>query len=220
MSPKKSNQIRRLRPWQRIYKGMHKTLSSLLVVGLIGMGLAAASSPRPVQVYNPAAEKVRQVLEELSANSEKGHPASRTYQLSQTEINAYLLDELRHQEESAIESVSVILRDGGFLAIIGIDPDRLQLGEVGMTGNLLGLLFEGKQTLEIEGRLHVNQGNGTYQVERVRFQSVTLPIVLIDQILSSLGQGQNPPLDLTSGFPMPYGIRSVIVSPGQVVIKT
>ena len=212
--------MRRLRPWQRLYKSMRTTLSSLLVVGLIGMGLAAGSSPHPVQIYNSGAEKVRQVLEELSANSETGHPASKTYQLSQAEINAYLLDELRHQEESAIESVSVILRDGGFLAIIGIDPDRLQLGENAITGNLLGLLFEGKQTLEIEGQLHVNQGNGTYQVQRVRFQGVTLPIVLIDQILNSLGQSQDPPLNPTSTFPMPYGIRSVTVSPGQVVIET
>ena len=198
---------------------MQKTLSSLIVVGLIGMGLAAGSS-HPVQVHNSGAERVRQILEELSANSEKGHPASRTYQLSQAEINAYLLDELRQQEDSAIESVSIILKEGGFLTIIGIDPDRLQLGETAMTGDLLGLLFEGKQTLEIEGQLNVNQGNGIYQVQRVRFQGVILPIVLIDQILTSLGQSQDPPLDLISSFPMPYGIRSVIVSPGQVVIET
>ena len=49
---------------------------------------------------------------------------------------------------------------------------------------------------------------------------MALPIELVNEILISLGKGLDPPLDPTSPFPMPYGIRSVIVSPGQVTLET
>ena len=200
---------------------MRKISSSLLVAGtLIWMGLTDGSSLYPAQIYESGAEKVRRVLEELSANSQGGQPPPRTYRLSQAEINAYLLDELRHQEESAVESVSILLREGGFVTMLGIDPDRLQLGEDTATGGLLGLLFEGKQTLEIEGRLNVNNGSGRYQIQQVRFNGLALPIEVVNEILTSLGQSQDPPFDPISPFPMPHGIQSVIVSPGQVVIET
>ena len=75
------------------------------------------------------------------------------------------------------------------------------------------------QTLEIEGQLNVNNGSGRYQIQQVRFTGLALPIELVSEILVSLGQGLDPPFDPTSPFPMPYGIRSVIVSPGQVTIE-
>ena len=187
---------------------------------LVWMGLISGSPLYPQQIHLSGVEKVRQVLEELNANSETGNLPPRTYQLSQAEINAYLLDELRQQEESAVESVSVLFRDGEFVTRIGIDPDRLQLGEGPMAGGLLGLLFEGKQTLEIKGQLSVKDGSGKYQIQQILFSGLTLPLELVKKILLSLGQGMNPPFDPTSPFPMPYGIRSVIVSPGQVVIET
>ena len=199
---------------------MRKIFSPLVVGMLIWMGLTAGSSLYPAQIYQSGAEKVRQVLAALSANSQKGHPPRRTYQLSQAEINAYLLDELRHQEENAVKSIMVLLRDGEFVTILEIDPDRLPLGGDTTTGGLLGLLFEGKQTLEIEGQLSVNSGSGNYQIQQVRFNGMVLPIELVNEILTSLGRSQNPPLDPTSTFPMPYGIQSVVVSSGQVIIET
>ena len=200
---------------------MWKFSSSLLGVStLVCMGFTAGNSPDPLQIYDSGAEKVRQVLGGLNGNSQMGHPPRRTYRLSQAEINAYLLDELRQQEKSVVESVSVLFRDGEFVTMIGFDPERLQLGEDTMARGLLGLLFEGTQTLEIEGQLRVNNGSGRYQIERVRFSGLALPIELVNEILISLGKGQDPPFDPTSSFPMPYGIRSVIFSPGQVIIET
>ncbi len=200
---------------------MRKTFSPLPAAGtLIWIGLAAGSLLYPAQIYQAGAEKVRHVLEELSENSEGRHPLPRTYSLSQAEINAYLLDELSHQDQRAIEDVSILLRDGEFVTTIGVDPDRLQLGEDTTAGTLLGLLFEGKQTLEIEGRVSVNNGIGSYQIQQVRFSGVALPRKLVNEILTSLGQSQDPPFDPTSTFPLPYGIQSITVSPGQVIIET
>ncbi|MCH8820416.1 MAG: hypothetical protein IIB03_08875, partial [Acidobacteria bacterium] len=123
---------------------MWKFSSSLLVVStLVCVGFTAGNPPYPLRIYESGAEKVRQVLEELNGNSQMGHPPRRTYQLSQAEINAYLLDELRQQEKSVVESVSVLFRDGEFVTMIGFDPERLQLGEDTMARGLLGLLFEG-----------------------------------------------------------------------------
>jgi hypothetical protein len=199
---------------------MRQISSSLLVGTLIWIGLITSSSLYPAQIYQSGAERVRRVLEELSANSQGEQPPLTTYQLSQAEINAYLLDELRHRENSAVASVSILLREGGFVTMIEIDPDQLQLGENTATGELLKLLFNGKQTLEIEGRLSVTNGSGRYQIQQVRFSGVALPIELANKILTSLGQSQDPPFDPLSTFPMPHGIRSVIVSPGQIVIAT
>ncbi|MEE8349449.1 MAG: hypothetical protein V3R94_07755 [Acidobacteriota bacterium] len=187
---------------------------------LIWIGLTTGSLLYSAQIYQSGAEKVRQVLEELSENSQEGQAQPRTYRLSQAEINAYLLDELGQQEQRAVEDVSILLRDGEFVTTVGIDPDRLQLGENTTAGTLLGLLFEGKQTLEIEGRLSVINGIGSYQIQQVRFSGMALPRELVNEILTSLGRSQDPPFDPTSTFPIPYGIQSIIVSAGQVIIAT
>lgn len=200
--------------------GVWKISSSLLSVGLIWMGLTAGSSLYPAQIYQSGSQKVRRVLEELHANAQEGHPPPRTYRLFQAEINAYLLDQLRLQEESAVENISILLRDDGFVTIISIDPDRLQLGENTATGRLLGTLLQGKLTLEIEGQISVSNRSGQFQIQQTRFSGMELPIALVNEILISLGQSQDPPFDPTSSFPMPFGIQSIVVSGGQVVIET
>jgi hypothetical protein len=199
---------------------MPKISSSLLAVGLIWMGLTAGSSLYPAQIYQSGSQKVRRVVEELSANAQAGDTSPRTYRLSQVEINAYLLDQLRQQEENAVENISILLGEGTFLTLITIDPDRLQMGGNAAAGRLLGALLEGSLALEIKGRILVSDGSGKYQIQQIRFNGMELPIALVTELLISLGRSQDPPFDPTSSFSMPFGIQSIVVSGGQVVIET
>ena len=198
---------------------MHKVAYPALLVVLTCMSLVGASL-HPPQVYDSGGEKVRQVLEALRTDSQAEPPPKKTYQLSQAQINAYLLEELSHQEESFVLSFSVLLGDGNFTTMIEVDFDQLRPAEQTTPWDLLRILFKGKQTLEVEGVLNVSQGRGNYHIQQAQFSGVKLPISLVHDILMSLGQIQPALLDPTSSFPMPYGIESVVISPDQVVIET
>ncbi len=66
----------------------------------------------------------------------------------------------------------------------------------------------------------MSDGSGKYQIQKIRLSGIELPIALVTELLISLGQSQDPPIDPTSSFPMPYGIQSIVISGGQLIIET
>ena len=204
------------------YMEMNSRRAAILVVFLtVGwLYLAAEFRPQGAQASDPEVSKVTRLLEELRDNDEQGTVPNRTYELTEEELNAYLSAQLRQQDQKAVQSISLFLKEGTFLTVVEVDVDELQFqGDDVTTGNLR-LLLKGTKTLEVEGKVQAENGMATYLVQKARLSGIPVPALLVNSLLRSLGKKNDPPFDPTQPFEMPYGILSVTFEPGKVMMVT
>ena len=167
-----------------------------------------------------AAGEVERVLGELVINSFREEVPKRVYRLSETDLNSYLTTKLEKADRKGLESISVRLKQGSFVTVVTVNMDEVQFKEQSLTASLLSGLLRGAHTLEVEGQLQVQEGVGKYQVQQASLDGIALPASVMEIVVSTLGRQQDPPLDLAEPFPMPYGISTVDVQPGQLTIET
>ncbi len=182
--------------------------------------LAAESRPQGEQAGDPGVAKVSRILEELKDNDRQSTVPYRTYELTEKELNAYLSDQLLQQDQMAVESIDLLIKEGTFLTRVEVNTDELQIKGDDVTIGYLRLLLRGTQTLEVEGKLQAEDGLASYLVQEARLSGISLPAPWVNSLLSSLGKRNNPPFDPTEPFEMPYGIQSVTFHPGKVLMET
>lgn len=201
---------------------MKFALSTLFALFLIVSSLPAGAenTPKSGSAVNPRAEKVEQVFAEIESNHQNGDKTSRTYRLTDTELNAYLQAQLREQEQPGVEQFSVSLVRGGFVTLAKVDTNELSLPQDSASALLLYTLFSGKQTLEAEGDFQARNGKGVYRVRWAKLNGRSIPPSIANGLLSSMGKKQEPPFDPTEPFEMPWGIDSVDCHPDYVTIRT
>lgn len=162
------------------------------------------------------AARVQSVIDELVAR-EHDATAPRRYQISEDELNAYLIRKLRERPPRGVEDVKVQLREGSFLTRLEVDLDKVQIPE-GAGSSLLLAFLSGRQNLEILGRLQGEGGRATYTIEEARLNSYSLPVSIVRSILRSAAKKQDPPFDPTEPFNLPYGIQRLEVRTGKVTV--
>ena len=183
------------------------------VVGSLSLTAQPASSAG-------AAGEVERVLGELVINSVREEVPKRVYRLSETDLNSYLTTKLEKADRKGLESISVRLKQGSFVTVVTVNMDQVQFKDQSLTASLLSVLLRGAHTLEVEGHLQVQEGIGKYQVQQASLDGIALPASVMAMVVSTLGRQQDPPFDLSEPFPMPYGISTVDVQPGQLTIET
>ena len=193
-------------------------LGLFLIVGWLC--LTAESRPQEGQASDPGVAKVTRILEELRDNDEQGTVPNRTYEVTEEELNAYLSAQLDQQDQKAVESIALLLKEGTFLTRVEVNVDELQFKADDLTTGYLRLLLKGIQTLEIEGKLEAENGLATYRAQDARLSGISIPARLVNNLLSSLGKKNDPPFDPTQPFAMPYGIQSFNFQPGKVIMET
>ena len=195
--------------------------ASVLVVFLtVGwLCLPAASRPQD-QASDPGVGKVTRILEELKNNDQQSTVPNKSYEVTENELNAYLMAQLYQQDQKAVESIDLLLKEGTFLTRVEVNTDELHIKGDDATIGYLKLLLRGTQTLEVEGKLQAADGLASYLVQEARLSGITLPAPWVNSLLSSLGKRNNPPFDPTEPFEMPYGIQSVTFQPGKVMMAT
>ena len=195
--------------------------AAILVVFLtVGwLCLPAESRPQGEQASDPGVAKVTRILEELKNNDQQSAVPNRSYEVTEKELNAYLSAQLYQQDQKAVESIALLIKEGTFLTRIEVNTDELQVKGDDSLG-YLRLLLRGTQTLEVEGKLQAADGLASYLVQEARLSGISLPAPWVNSLLRSLGKRNNPPFDPTEHFEMPYGIQSVTFHPGKVLMET
>jgi hypothetical protein len=200
---------------------MHSRRAAILVVFLTVGWLCLPAESRPQdQASDPGVAKITRILEELKDNDQQSTVPNRTYEVTEKELNAYLTAQLYQQDQKAVESIDLLLKEGTFLTRVEVNADELQVKGDDVTIGYLKLLLRGTQTLEVEGKLQAADGLASYLVQEARLSGITLPAPWVNSLLSSLGKRNNPPFDPTEPFEMPYGIQSVTFQPGKVMMET
>lgn len=184
------------------------------------MGISAQESSGGGKPVDPAAARVERVLEELEENYSSGRVPSRSYILTEPEINAYLEVELRRQERKEVETFLVQLKTAVLVSFLTVNMDEIEVKGDSMTLHLFKALLKGRAHLEVEGELSAENGKGAYSVRSARLNDLPVPASLVNLILSAVGKRQDPPFDPTQPFDLPYGIESIRIEPGKATIVT
>ncbi|MBM3789614.1 MAG: hypothetical protein FJW35_04585 [Acidobacteria bacterium] len=137
---------------------------------------------------------------------------------TEDEVNSYLALELSSQYHPSLKSLTVSFEETGLNAVAIIDFDRLGLTSKEFVTQLLATMFTGLHRLSIRGALVAEDGLGYLKLEQARFDRLSLPNVLVEEIVTAVGRKQDPPFDPMQQSPMPYRIRRVEVRRGFIVV--
>lgn len=195
--------------------------AACLGIGLIFLCLATPVFGETTKFIasEPAAAKCRSKLSKLMAFPEKRKPGQRlTTKFSQTEINSYLALDLSSQYHPCLKSLILVFEENRLKATATIDIDSLGASSQGLLPKLLSLMLSGIHTLAADGKLVTEDGKAYFKMEQALFDGTALPKLLIERIISTVGQRQSPPFDPLQPSEMPYEINKVDVKSGYIIV--
>ena len=203
---------------KKMFEHLRLVLFSLfLMVVSVGMQALFFGRSHDGQVEISSIERM---FQEMADNSARGTVPSRTYRLTESELNAYFEQKVQEQLQPGLEKVLARLSDDTLIIILQVDMDELSVEKKSPSSALLLTLLRGKQTFEVEGNLRAKDGMGQYNIRRANLNGVLIPSEMVTGLLSALGRKYYPLFDLSQPFHMPYGIQTIKIQVGQATIET
>ena len=160
------------------------------------------------------AENRQNAVVEFLQAVQNGVQPGQTFVIPQSDLNAFIQQQIAQSRVAAVKSVSVTLSEGTFDSTVVVDFDKLQ-AQQGVS-SVIKSMFQGEQVLKLEGSVSGKDGLVQYETESASVNGIPLPASVVDMLLSSIGKEQQPPFDPTKPFPLPQGIKTLTVEPGAV----
>jgi hypothetical protein len=162
--------------------------------------------------------KLAQIVQQ--GNATRAPRKSRTTQVTDTEVNAYLKYSAGNQVPVGIvDPILSALGNGrvGGRAIVDLDAVRKQKKR-GWT-DPLGYLT-GRLPVTASGTLTTQNGIGKFQLESAEISGVTIPKTLLQELLSYYSKTEHNPsgINMDDPFELPAGIREIKVGQGSATI--
>jgi hypothetical protein len=148
-----------------------------------------------------------------AAQSNSNGRSPQTVVVSEVELESYVLFHLRKDIPARIDSLDVQLTDGAVAADTKLTfaPDT--------TGNaVVDLLISGTHNLFLKGKLSAAGKQGKFELEEVKVDGIPVPNLLIDTLIAKYVKPKYPDVDLNAPFEMPWGIQSLVITPGKTTI--
>jgi hypothetical protein len=176
----------------------------------------AAESYFPAQVApsESAAEILQKKIDTIKASHAAGNASGRrSVEVSEVELESYVLYHLRDDIPARIDALDVQLTDGAVAA------DTKLTFAPNATGNVVtDLLISGTHSFFIKGKLAASAKRGKFDLESVKIDGIPVPNILIETLVNKFVKPKYPDVDLNEPFTMPWGIESLVITPGKTVI--
>lgn len=170
-------------------------------------------------VSKAAADSFGAKLKRLESYDAGARPArNQTTHFSEAEWNSYLALVLSANYHPCLRDMRLKFDEGRVRAEATIDFNKLNFNSTQMLNNLVRTMLTGVHSLAVAGSLNSGGGKASFQLAEARFDSLTLPNMLVAEILSAVGRKQQPPFDPTQPNDLPYHIQRVEVRTGSVVV--
>ena len=167
----------------------------------------------PATEGNPS--KINEVL--LQVKQGKTSTGPERLELMEDDVNAWLNLVVQGRDQYGVKEVQVNFLGGNRInGTAEIDMDKISLE--GYSAQLFRNLLSGVQKVDVTGLLECENGKGQFSVEEAFLNGVSVPAVLVEQILSYVSTRQLPNVDITEPFNLPSDVRSVQVLEDRVVI--
>lgn len=178
--------------------------------------------PPPPKPKTPA-EKVADILQEFvvqtDLRSHGKHPPEKVVRLTEGDVNAYMQQAIKNKTRYGVKSVYIKLIGTNYLAATTtIDFDKAKVEDQSFAVRMVRALLSGERQIYLEGTVNTKDGKGQFTLQKAYFGSIRLPVYFIDKIINYLGRRQNPPVDTSKPAPLPYGLKSVDITTGSIVL--
>jgi hypothetical protein len=201
-----------------------------LSVGLVALLLAQGpAAPKGGSVRPPApaglswedADSVVETVARVERRLLAGKPASRqTIVLTQRQLNSWVNLSLGAKIPEGVSGLDLGLQKDRVVARGTLDLDRLKSKMPQGVG--LGLLafLSGAVPVELRGRFSSAEGTGKVEVEEALVAGVSLPPMVLAQIVSQSTRSAKRPqgFDILAPFPLPFAARRVRLEPGRALV--
>ncbi len=200
--------------------------SFLGALWLFGMPIApgtavdqSESFVSPDTESNEAAERCRLKLIRLEDFAAlEGAERKQTTRFSEEEVNSYLARDLSSEYHPCLKSISTTFEKNRLQVVAAIDFDRLGTASTELFAKIVNLLFSGTHTITALGKLQSGNGKAYFDLERALFDNKALPNFLVEEILTAVGQKQDPPFNPIQPSELPYKIDRVDVHSGYIIV--
>ena len=133
-------------------------------------------------------------------------------------MNSYISLDLSSQFHPSLKSLVLKFDENELQGVAAVDFDQLGASSSGLLAKLISAMFSGTHTLIVRGQLISKSGMAHLQLEQAYFDGKELPRALVEEIIATVGQRQNPPFDPLQPSEMPYDIERVVVHSGHIVV--
>ncbi len=163
---------------------------------------------------NPS--RVNEILVQIKQGKTTSGPER--LELTEEDVNAWLNLVVENRKDSGVRQAHVdFLGENRIEGTAEIDMDKVNLE--GYSAQLFRSLLQGVQKVDVTGTLECADGKGEFSIEQASLNGVSVPAVLVEQILSYATSRQPPNIDITEPFDLPSDIRSVEVLKDRIVIN-
>jgi len=164
------------------------------------------------------ADGVSSKLQTLREHHEQGNTEAIEIEISEQEFNAYLLHHFAQQLPEGVESPWIRFAGGPALAGATLDLDVLKSK---MPESTMMQFLSGRLPLELAARLQAEDGVGRLALETVSLSGLPIPLPVIQQLVTANTKSPSRPTGfrLDEPFPLPYGIDSVQILKGRMVLR-
>ena len=192
---------------------MRSLLVSAIAVASI-VGLDAAANKRDAQL-------AKQKIATINERAEQPSKVARRITLTESEVNSYLVFELREQTPVGVVDPTVNAVGPGRLsgrAIVDLDAVRKQKAPTSLLDPMNYLM--GRLAVTAVGRLKTANGVGRFELESSGVGSIPIPKILLQEIVSYYSRSPEKPggIGLDDPFQLPAKIREIQVDRGQAII--
>jgi hypothetical protein len=186
---------------------------AVVVLAVSGLG-AAAPSKRD-------AASLKQKVALINAQADKPSKAGRRTIVTDSEVNAYLVYELKEQIPVGVVDPAITAIGPGRVsarAIVDLDAVRKQKAPTSLLDPMNYLM--GRLAVTATGRLRTSNGIGHVELESSSVGSVPIPKILLQEIISYYSRSPEKPsgIGLDDPFALPARIREIQVGRGQAII--
>jgi hypothetical protein len=180
------------------------------------LGIQAPASGITKAAADSCDAKIKR-LESFDAGRKAG--AHQTTQFTDTEWNSYLAIVLKPNYHPCLKEIRLKFEEGRLQAVSTIDFDSLNFNSTSSVNSFLRAMLTGVHIITVHGRLISEGGKANFQLDEARFDSVTLPNLLVTEIIGAVGRRQNPPFDPTQPNNLPYHVLKVEVHAGYIIVN-
>lgn len=188
-----------------------------LACGLAAAALLRADGPASKRESDLFKQKVAAIVETGTRLARQ----SRTTSVTEDEVNAYLVYEVKDQIPNGVVNPTVTIVGTGRVsgrAIVDLDAVRKQQNPTSMLD--LTSYLTGRVPVTATGVLSTANGVGRFQFESATVGGVPMPKMLLQQIVGYYSRTPEKPagIGLDDPFVLPARIREIQVERGQAII--
>ncbi len=190
----------------------------IALAGVIVFGTIAAKEEfgrSRTEVSKRAAKALQERIDTMKSaeNNPKHKRGSTRIEISDSELESYLLYSLKDDIPAQVDSADVQLGED----TVGLDTQITFSSNA--TGNpVFDAVVGGTHNLFVKGKLIAQQGRGKFDLQDVKVDGIPVPNVLIQSLIKKYVKPKYPEVDLNEPFDMPYGIQELKVVDGKATV--